>query len=486
MTDDPAAVPWEPPGDDEPGDPTGWFPTRTEADAEMSVLGALMMPIQATDVDGRPAAMNNPALAEVRRLLQPKHLFLPKHQAIMQAICDLDDRSVSGIDVIKVADELERRGELAKVGAAPYLLTLTERVSVAANATYYADLVIEAYRRRAALEFARAVGQAAASRLDIGSLDSRIDQAHQTYLQETLGLGTQELVSAADSSWLITDILDHWGEPDPGSMTTGLADVDDVLDVATGGLVVVAARSGVGKSTWAAQIARHYVFDRGECSLFFSMEMTRRELYIRDLAALAGVRHDSATGKTPATDYEREKLRKAAARYETEGALMYYDDTKAVNLAHIRSRCSQVRRESGVGQLGVVVVDYIGLMQLPRADREDQAFGEVSRSLKVMAGEFGCIVILVAQLNRGPEERSGGVPKASDIRSSDKLQQDADVIMLLHDVAQYGDRTGGDNPRAGEVDLILDKQRKGRSHAVITLADRRHFAQFGSFYGDGQ
>lgn len=459
-------------------DPTGWSATDEELDAEQALLGAMMQPISVTGRDGALGAMNSPAISDATRVLRPDMLFRHAHQAIMAAILTLDENGVRGIEPLMVADELGQRGELARIGGAPYLMELVQRGGLVASAGYYASNIFEGYRRRSAITLSRTVAQAAATRETSADVDEVVESAYRIYTEQTVGARTSDLVSASDSGDLIDDILSTWGTPSLGAMTTGLSELDAVLDVDKGGVVTVGADSGVGKSILCAQIARRYVFNRGEPSLFFSMEMSRRELYQRDLAAMARVRLDSATGKTVPGEYEFGRLRAAAKQYKIEGGLMFHDDTKGVDLSHIRARMSQVRREHG--HIGVVCVDYLGLMDLPRRDREDQALGDATKALKQLAGEFECIIVVASQLNGEAQARPDGRPKANDLRGSKRVWHDSDVVLLLHDVAQFGKQGDSDeHPRAGEIDIILDKQRKGRSHAVVTVADRRAFAEFG-------
>jgi len=456
-------------------DPTGWHPTRGEQDAEMSVLGAMLQPATATHRDGGQEQINSPAIGDVVMVLQPGHLFRPAHTAIYQAILDLAGRGDS-VDTVTVSGELEHRGELSRAGGALYLHHLVETLPSGANATYYADMVREAANRRAAIEYAQRVQQAAADRAHAEPLDVAMDRAWREYQHAIAGAENAGLGPVSDDVDTLAAVLDQWGTTSPSAFTTGLPDLDRVLNVDQGGLVVVGARSGVGKSTLAARIARHYAFDRGEHALVINMEMSRRELIQRDYAALAGVRQDSADGRTNLDERQWNGLVRAATRYQEQGQRLHLDDTREVGLAHIRARMQQLHhQQQHDGGLGLVVVDQLHLMQLAnRRDREDQEYTEITRQLKVLAGEYDCIVVLVAQLNRGPEARPDGKPRSSDLKSSGGTEQDADVVMLIHDVGAW------DENRLGEIDVILDKQRKGISHATVSLADHRHKATFDS------
>ncbi len=458
----------------QPVDPTGWTPTSVELSAELALLGSMLMPSTATHSDGTTEELNSPAVGDVATVLQPHHLFRPAHRSIMAAILDIAGRG-ERVDPVTVGGELEHRGELGKVGGGAYLHTLLASTPTATNATHYADQVREAANRRAALEYAERVRYAAADRSHGEPLDVAMDRAWRTYEEATSGSANEGLAAISDDVETLTSVLEQWGTESPGAFTTGLADLDRVLNVEQGGLVVLGARSGVGKSTMAGRIARHYVFDRNEHVVVFNMEMSRHELVERDFAALARIRLDSASGKTKLDTRERTKLIEAAEKYQDGGHRMHLDDTRSVGLAHIRSRLRQVHHQQQAdGGIGLVVVDQLHLMNRPAKDREDQEFTEITRQLKVLAGEFNCIIVLVAQLNRGPESRPDGKPRASDLKASGGTEQDADVVMLLHDVGTWTD------DRLGEMDVILDKQRKGISHATVALADHRHHASFES------
>lgn len=443
-------------------DPTGWMPSVTEMQAEQAILGAMMT---ATDLGGQ--RVNSLAIDEVTRVITPDHLFREPHRQVMRVVLELD-RAGGAVDVLTVASELEARGELQRIGGAPYMHTLLQSSLTVANAAYHAEIVKAAATRRATLEFSSRLQQLGHPGIPTDELVTAVSTAHTSYLEQIEGSLRTELRPAGDGEELHA-LLDTWGEIPEGAFTTGIKDLDKVLNVSTGSLVIVAARSGAGKSTLSQTIARHYALPsgRGEPVVFFSMEMPRKQLQQRDLAAMANVRADSATGKSPLDEAGRRRLYQQAAEY-AEAEEYYIDDTPRITIDHIRARMRDVHRRCG--RLGLVVVDYAGLVDLPKMDREDQALGELSRSLKLAAGEFDCVVILVSQLNRKPDERSDGRPKMSDLRGSGRLEQDADLILLLHDPAPF------DEMRIGELDIIIGKQRAGVTGTTIEVADRRPYA----------
>ncbi|HYQ69084.1 replicative DNA helicase [Actinophytocola sp.] len=443
-----------------------------ELDAERAVLGAMMTPLYVTSRDGEPEALSSPVIAEVRRTLSAEHFYQPRHQAVMRAICDLADSGRKGIEPVQVAEELRRRGELTRMGSPTYLhdlLAASRQVAATGQASHLAEIVRAGANRRATLVYSQRVAQAAQALPEPERLPEIIAGLHTKFLADVATTSEEEFHSIGNSEDLIQGVLDSWGHPQESAMTTGIRDVDRALNVDLGALVVAAGRPGSGKSVFGAQVAGHYAMERGEPVVFFSAEMTRAELVQRDLARQAGVRLDSASGKTHLIDSEKIKLAKAAQDYKLLGTLLWYDDTPHLSLPYIRARVADVASIAGPPRL--IVIDYLQLMQLPKADRKDLALGEVTRQLKIMAQELNCIVLLLCQLNRGPESRPGGLPMLSDLRESGAIEQDADVVMLIHDVAKYTDE------RPGEIDLILAKQRKG-SNPTITLADYRAFAAF--------
>jgi replicative DNA helicase len=298
---------------------------------------------------------------------------------------------------------------------------------------------------------------------------AQVDKAHAEYTK-LLDVGDDQGVTLAGDPAELDALIQNWGTPPQSALTTGIQDLDEALNVSNGSLVVIAARSGVDKSMLAQSICRHYALTRDEgATVFFSMEMSKTELRTRDLAALARIRTDSANGKTDMSARDWDQLEKARVKYEAVSG--YHIEDGDMDIAHIRARLRYHVRQHK--KLGLVVVDYLGLMKRPGRDRDDQELGAITRQLKLIAQEYGTIVMLVAQLNRNPEARVDGKPILSDLRGSGAIEQDADAVIMLHDVAKR------DDTRLGEVDIILAKQRAGVTGTVVTVADRRAYADFG-------
>ncbi|MFJ4637534.1 DnaB-like helicase C-terminal domain-containing protein [Streptomyces hygroscopicus] len=248
---------------------------------------------------------------------------------------------------------------------------------------------------------------------------------------------------------------------------TGIRDLDQL----TGGfaprkLIIVGARPGVGKTTLANTFVRASAIDKQIPTLFVSLEMGEEELGLCICAAEATVPlHNLDKGQCSAG--EMRKLE--AVRERLEQAPLYIDDTPHVTLAHLRNRIRTLIRTVG---LRYVVVDYLQLAQAPKAENRQVAVSQLSRNLKLMAKEFDIPIVVLAQLNRGNEQRTDKRPVIADLRESGSIEQDADIVILLHRPDMYEPESA----RAGECDLIVDKHRGG-ARTTITVAAQMHYAR---------
>ncbi|MFJ9101356.1 replicative DNA helicase [Streptomyces sp. NPDC102405] len=250
---------------------------------------------------------------------------------------------------------------------------------------------------------------------------------------------------------------------------TGFIDLDSLFcgGWAPGQLVVVGARPAMGKSTVALDFARAAAIRYGIPTLFESLEMGKDELSDRTLSAEARIPlHHLKQGA--ATD--EDMLRAARRVASIAAAPLWINDGALLSLPTLRARIRNLVRTKG---LRLVIVDYLQLMQAPRAENRQQAVAEISRNLKLIAKDFGITVIVLCQLNRGPEQRTEKKPMVSDLRESGAIEQDADIVILLH----RDDAYEKESPRAGEADLIVGKHRGGPT-ATITTAFQGHYSRF--------
>lgn len=426
--------------------------------AEQSVLGGMML---STD-----------AIGEVTESMDVGDFYRPAHAAVYQAILALYGKG-DPTDPVAVSAELERRGELKRTGGAPYLHTLIATVPTAANAAYYAEIVSEKATLRRLIESGIRIqqfGYAGAQGAEIADILDRAQSALDTVVDDRADSSGYTLFADGHADWLsrLDDV--QAGRVEPG-LPTGFLD----LDAITGGwkpgqLIVIAGRPGLGKSTLAVDMARTASVKHGKTSVIFSLEMSEAELRDRIISAEAKLRLRDM--KTPHTlqpaDYDR--IADAVDRI-TSGGPLIIDDTATSTVAQIRAKARRIKAKHG---LNLIVVDYLQLMTSgSRAENRQVEVSEFSRQLKILAKELEVPVIALSQLNRGPEQRQDKRPMLSDLRESGALEQDSDVVILVHRPEVYED----DSPRAGEADLILAKHRGGPT-TTVTVAQQLHYSRF--------
>jgi replicative DNA helicase len=240
---------------------------------------------------------------------------------------------------------------------------------------------------------------------------------------------------------------------------TGFSELDEMTHGLHGGqFVILAARPAVGKSTLALDLARNAAIKHKKPVIFFSLEMGRAEIAMRLLSAESRIYLQSMR-KGSLTDNDWQRL--AGVRGEINSAPLYIDDSPNLTLVEIRAKCRRMAQRVG---LEMIVIDYIQLMTSgKKVESRQQEVSEFSRALKLLAKELNVPVVAISQLNRNSEKSDNKVPEISQLRESGSLEQDADVVILLHREAMF-DR---EHPRAGEADLILAKQRNGPTGTIV-------------------
>lgn len=422
--------------------------------AEASVLGAMML--------------SKDAIADVVEHLREGDFYKPAHTTIYGVVVDLYGRG-EPVDALTVSGELTRRGELARVGGAPYLHTLVQGVPTAANASYYAQIVRERSILRRLVEAGTRIVQIGYA--GQGEIDDVVDRA-QAEIYDVTDRRTSEDYKPlselmGDALTEIEAIGSHGGER--VGVPTGFEDLDKVTNgLHPGQLVIIAARPAIGKSTLALDFARAASIKSGLTSVFFSLEMGRNEIVMRLLSAEAGVSlHHMRSGSMNDNDWQK-LARKMSAVSE---APLFIDDSPNLTMMEIRAKARRLKQKHN---LKLIVLDYMQLMTSGRrVESRQQEVSEFSRQLKLLAKELEVPIIALSQLNRGPEQRTDKKPMLADLRESGSLEQDADVVILIHRDDAY-DR---DSPRAGEADLIMAKHRNGPT-ATVTVAFQGHYSRF--------
>ncbi|RFA23423.1 replicative DNA helicase [Subtercola boreus] len=422
--------------------------------AEQSALGGMLL--------------SKDAVADVVEVVRGADFYIPKHEFVFDAILNLYSHG-EPTDVIAVTDELMKSGDLTRAGGAEYLHTLTSLVPTAANAGYYASIVAEkAILRRLVEAGTRIVQMGYASEGEVMDL---VNNAQAEIYAVNGNTETEDYVPLTTAVNAAIDEIEA-AKGREGQMTgvpTGFAELDMLTNgLHPGQLIIVAARPALGKSTLALDFARAASIKHDMPSIFFSLEMGRSEIAMRLLSAESSIPLQSMR-KGTVESHDWTKI--AATRGRINDAPLYIDDSPNMTLVEIRAKCRRLKQRVG---LKMVVIDYLQLMTSgKRVESRQQEVSEFSRALKLMAKELQVPVIALSQLNRGPEQRADKKPALSDLRESGSLEQDADMVILLHRESAYEK----DNPRAGEADLIVAKHRNGPT-ATVTVGFHGHFSRF--------
>ncbi|MEO3794828.1 replicative DNA helicase [Nonomuraea sp. B10E15] len=424
-------------------------------DAEQSVLGGMLL--------------SKDAIADVVEILRSDDFYRPAHQMVYDVITDLYGRGEPA-DAVTVFDELQKRGEMARVGGAAYLHTLTAVVPTAANAGYYAKIVREqAILRRLIEAGTRIVSYGYGGQNE--EVDDLVDRAQAEIYKVTERRTSEDYAPLADIMPGALDELEAIGSRG-GQMVgvpTGFQDLDQLTNgLHPGQMIVVAARPAIGKSTLGLDFARSAAIKHGMTTVIFSLEMSRNEITMRLLSAEARVAlHAMRSGMMGDDDWTRLARRMS----EVAEAPLFIDDSPNMSMMEIRAKCRRLKQRN---DLRFVVIDYLQLMSSPkRVESRQNEVSEISRAIKLLAKELEVPVIAISQLNRGPEQRTDKRPQVSDLRESGSIEQDADMVILLHREDAYE----RESPRAGEADLIVAKHRNGPT-ATVTVAFQGHYSRF--------
>ncbi len=422
--------------------------------AEQSVLGAMLL--------------SKDAIADASEELRGTDFYRPAHEIIFDAIVDLYGRGEPA-DPVTVAAELQRRGELQRIGGAPYLHTLSANVPIAANAGYYAEIVHEkAILRRLVTAGTKIVQLGYAGE---GQIDAVVDEAQAEVYKITDKRAQEDYAPLADIMEGVLDEIEAIGNRDGGmyGVPTGFADLDDLTNgLHSGQMIIVAARPAMGKSTLALDLCRAASIHNQMSSVFFSLEMNRSEITMRLLSAEAKVPLNHIRNGNMTDDDWAKLARKMG---EVSSAPMFIDDSPNMTMMEIRSKARRLKQNH---DLRLIVIDYMQLMSSgKKVESRQLEVSEFSRQIKLLAKELELPIIALSQLNRGPEQRADKRPAMSDLRESGSLEQDADMVILLHREDVYE----RESTRPGEADLIVAKHRNGPTRD-ITVAFQGHYSRF--------
>ncbi|MEB3363299.1 replicative DNA helicase [Lactobacillus sp. R2/2] len=434
-------------------------------EAEKAVLGAIFID---------PAAIAD-ASAEV----QPEDFYKRANQLVFQAMLDLSDRE-DAIDPLMLQDELTKKNQLDDIGGIAYVSELAMATPTAAHVTYYAKIVHrKALLRRLISASQKIITNAMQDSDDVTDILDNAESEIMNVSSENNANGFRNIKDIVNST--IDEINNI---PEDGNMVTGLPTGFVELDKMTTGfhddeLIIVAARPGVGKTSFALNVAQYVGLHTDKTVAMFSLEMSGEQLVQRMLASegLINSQH-LRTGQLDEDEWP--KLVTASGSLAT--ANIYIDDTPGIKMSQIRAQSRRLAKEKG--NLGLIVIDYLQLIEGPHSESRQQEVSAISRQLKKLAKELHVPVIALSQLSRSVEQRQDKRPVLSDIRESGSIEQDADIVSFLYRDDYYRDEEEGEENKEvsaeddnGEVEVIIEKNRSG-SRGTVKLMFSKPYNRF--------
>ncbi len=412
---------------------------------EQSVIGSL---IQMGD-------LSLDSSQKVLDMLKPSSFQDSRHKAIYDSICDLERKNTM-IDIVTLSARLKEKGQIEFIGTIAYLADLIQFTPSVANVINYADLVrqnsirsvINSKLQNAIAEFNELNGESVYQKLGqletlISSLGQRASNGRESGLMHIKEIG---------SEWY-NELTDRQSNPENhAGLSTGIESLDNVLGVKLlrkGSLVVVGARPKMGKTAFLEKICSHVGLELKKTVAIFSLEMPNFQLYERFLSSKSKVSGDSFHNVS-LSEFEWQQTSTAIGEFND--SKIFIDDTPSINIQHLKKEC---RKLAKIGPLGIIAVDYLTLMKAGKADRNDLAYGDITKELKALAKELDCVVLLLTQLNRNLESRADKRPIPADSRDTGQIEQDCDYWIGLY--------------REGVYNEDLTYEQKGLTEAILRL-----------------
>ncbi|MGX2039817.1 replicative DNA helicase [Methylocaldum sp. MU1018] len=431
--------------------------------AEQSVLGGLMLDNQTWDV--------------VADRVGEEDFYRKDHKLIFRAIKQLAEKQ-SPFDVVTLSEVLEKTGSLEEAGGLAYLAMMAKETPSAANIASYADIVREKSVLRQLIHAGTEIADSA-FQPESRDLAQLLETAEQKVFQiadqrRRGGAGFKPIKSLLSTAIDRIEMLFHKEGHITGA-STGFSDFDDMTSgMQASDLIIIAGRPSMGKTTFAMNIAENVAIKEQIPVAVFSMEMPGEQLAMRMMSSLGRIdQHRVRTGKLEDDEWPRMT---SAINILAETKL-FIDDTPALTPTEVRARCRRLAREHG--QLGLVVLDYLQLMQCSGGENRVAEISEISRSLKALAKELNVPVIALSQLNRNLEQRPNKRPVPSDLRESGSIEQDADLIVFIYRDEVYNP----DSADKGTAEIIIAKQRNGPI-GTVRLTFLGQYTRFENFISD--
>lgn len=427
--------------------------------AEQSVLGSIFI---------KPDKM-----IEVAEYLKPDDFYRPAHKILFKAMVSLADRG-EAIDIVTIKSSLESTDELGMVGGISYIAEVVNAVPTSSHAEHYAKIVAKKAQLRSIIgNLSDSIGNAYDEDMDIDEIIAKAERSLIEVSQATnkssfrpihdvLLENHAKIEERSNNTSQITGI--ETGFYDFDKLTTGLHEDQ---------LIVLAARPAMGKTALALNIAQNVATKSNKVVAVFSLEMGAESLVERMLSAEGTIiNHHIRTGNLTVNEWQR----LIYAQGQLAEAPIFIDDTAGVKITDIRARARRLSQETD--GLGLIVIDYLQLIQGSRSDNRQQEVSEISRQLRIIAKELKVPVIALSQLSRGVEQRNNKRPIMSDLRESGSIEQDADIVAFLYRDAYYQDKKEG-QPENDITELIIRKNRHGNL-GTVKLYFHKEYTKFSS------
>lgn len=420
-------------------------------EAEQAVLGSVMLDPQSDSVQ------------KSLSLLSPEMFYNRQHGRIFESLQSLNAKG-KAMDLLTLSDALEVKGELENVGGFAYLAEISKNTPSAANVLHYANVVKDKSTERMAIAQATQMLEVLYSR-------SGMTTAQKLEAVQSLAMKVDEKAKTGNHRGLMTfrDAFNKWtyqvgdrleGNTASIGLTSGIQGLDEMLEpkrIVRGSLFVVGARPKMGKTTVYQKMAIHCALVENLPTLAFSLEMPTEQLVERIISQHSRVKSDVFYQNGYNENQFAQALAKGTELADTNN--LYIDDTPGLSLAHIVAESRRIKRERG--EVGMILVDYLTLMTAEKADTEAQAYGIITKGLKMLAKELNCVVVLLTQLNRGSETRANKRPVPSDSRSTGQIEQDCDYWLGI-----YRESEDDESVSSSETELILRLNRHGGTGVI--------------------
>jgi replicative DNA helicase len=418
------------------------------------------------------------AVLRAVEFLSADTFYAERHRRLFRAMQSIAEKG-GVVDPLTLSHELSLRGELEGAGGKDYIGFLVDAVPTAANIEYHARIVREKAILRRLIEVsttivAEAFGGLTTAQELLDEAESRIFQVAQqqtrdgfTRIKELLWPTMERIEALSKGGKSVTGVAS--GFTDLDELTSGFQPAD---------LIIVAARPSMGKTAFTLNVAQHAAIETNVPVAFFSLEMSKESLVQRMLTSEARI-DAQRLRKGMLRDDDFPRLARAAGILSS--APVWIDDSPGITLLEMRSKARRLKADAGVG---LVVVDYLQLMQGPaNSESRQQEVSQISRGLKALAKELNVPVVALSQLSRAPEQRTGENkrPQLSDLRESGAIEQDADLIMFLYRQEFYDGPVDKDgNSLEGKAEVIVGKQRNGPT-GIVNLFFQKQFTRFENF-----